>query len=59
MNDCNASEENADPKNDEEEPPFKRFKHLDCVSELLQKKEVEERNKDSMELIFQVYHVTS
>ena len=50
LNDCNTSEENADPKNDEEEPPFKRFKHLDRVSELLRKKEEEERNKDSMEL---------
>ena len=35
--------DNAVTLNDREEPPVKRFKHLDRVSELLQKKENEEK----------------
>ena len=38
-------EEGTVTLNDTEEPPLKRFKHLDRVGELLQKKEVEENEE--------------
>ncbi len=49
--DCDTSENalNADTEKDLQ-PPLKRFKHLDRVSEFLSKKEEEERNNDSIEL---------
>ena len=39
-----VTEDNTVTLNNTEEPPVKRFKHLDWVSELLQKKEDEEKD---------------
>ena len=42
-----VTEESTITLNDTENPPLKRFKHLDQVSELLQKKEDKEKEAES------------